>query len=237
MITVYPFTVLGKANHGWLKSSHHFSFANYYNPSRMGFGSLLVVNDDWVKPGFGFPPHPHRNMEIISYVRTGAITHEDNKGHKGVTKNGEVQVMSAGKGVVHSEYNRSKEPLTFYQIWIKTNTMNIEPRWESKKFPNKAVEDALPMLVSGYSDDKNKALFIHQKARIFGGKIRKGNVIEHAIEHQAYVLASDGRFEINDNEFPKTLNKGDGAEVTKSKTITISALTNCEIVIIDAAAE
>jgi len=185
MITLYPYTTLGKANHGWLKSSHHFSFANYYNPRRMGFGTLLVVNDDWVKPGFGFPPHPHRNMEIISYVRSGAITHEDNKGHKGVTKNGEVQVMSAGRGVVHSEYNRSKDPLTFYQIWIQTNKENVEPRWESKKFPNKPVDDALPILVSGYSEDKNNALFINQKARIFGGKINKGAVIEHAIEHQA----------------------------------------------------
>lgn len=237
MITVYPYSTLGKANHGWLKSSHHFSFANYYNPRRMGFGTLLVVNDDWVKPGFGFPPHPHRNMEIISYVRSGAITHEDNKGHKGVTKNGEVQVMSAGRGVVHSEYNRSKDPLTFYQIWIKTNKMDIEPRWESKQFPNVPVEDALPMLVSGYSEDKNKALFINQKARIFGGKISKGTVIEHAIEHQVYVLASDGCFEVNDNEFKKTLNKGDGAEVTMSKTLTLTALTNCEIVLIDVAAQ
>ncbi len=173
-------------------------------------------------------------MEIISYVRSGAITHEDNKGNRGVTKNGEVQVMSAGKGVVHSEYNRSKEPLSFYQIWIKTNQMNVEPRWEIKKFPNKPVKDALTMLVSGYPEDKKRALFIHQRARIFGGKISKGAVIEHVIEHQAYVLASDGCFEVNDKEFKKTLNKGDGAEVTMSKTLTITALTNCEIVLIDA---
>lgn len=235
MITLYPYTSLGKASHGWLKSSHHFSFANYHNPRRTGFGDLLVVNDDWVKPGFGFPPHPHRNMEIISYVRSGAITHEDNKGNKGVTQNGEVQVMSAGRGVVHSEYNRSKQPLTFYQIWIKTNKMNIEPRWESKKFPNKTVTGALPILVSGYAEDKNQALFIYQRARIFGGKVSKGTVIEHAIEHQAYVLASDGRFELHDADTKKTLNKGDGAEIIQSKTVTITAQTNCEIVLIDVA--
>ena len=235
MITLYPYSSLGKASHGWLKSSHHFSFANYHNPRRTGFGNLLVVNDDWVKPGFGFPPHPHRNMEIISYVRSGAITHEDNKGNKGVTQNGEVQVMSAGKGVVHSEYNRSKQPLTFYQIWIKTNKMNIEPRWECKKFPNKAVTGSLPMLVSGYAEDKNQALFIHQRARIFGGKISKGAVIEHAIEHQAYVLASDGHIELHDTDTKKTLNQGDGAEIIQSKTVTITALTNCEIVLIDVA--
>lgn len=235
MITLYPYTLLGKASHGWLKSSHHFSFANYYNPRRTGFGSLLVINDDWVKPGFGFPPHPHRNMEIISYVRSGAITHEDNKGNRGVTKNGEVQVMSAGKGVVHSEYNRSNEPLSFYQIWIKTNQMNIEPRWDSKKFPNKPVADELTMLVSGYSEDKNKALFINQRARIFGGKLSKGSVIDHDIFHQAYILASDGSFEVNDKESKKTLNKGDGAEIINSRAVTITALTNCEIVLIDAA--
>ena len=235
MITLYPYTNLGKASHGWLKSSHHFSFAHYHNPRRTGFGTLLVINDDWVKPGFGFPPHPHRNMEIISYVRTGSVTHEDNKGNKGVTKNGEVQVMSAGRGVVHSEYNRSKEPLTLYQIWIKTNKMNVEPRWECKKFPNKTVVDKLPMLVSGYSEDKNKALFIHQRARIFGGKMRKGSKIKHAIDHQAYVLASDGQFELHDEQIKKNLNKGDGAEITKTRFVTITALTNCEVVLIDAA--
>lgn len=121
MIKHYKYDELGYANHGWLKSKHHFSFANYYNPSRMAFGKLRVVNDDWVEPGTGFPSHPHRNMEIISFIRSGAITHQDSTGNKGVTKSGEIQVMSAGTGIVHSEYNRTQKPLTLYQIWIEPN--------------------------------------------------------------------------------------------------------------------
>ncbi len=236
MFKHYPYKNLGNANHGWLKSKHHFSFANYYNPARMGFGKLRVINDEWVKPGTGFPSHPHRNMEIISFIRSGAITHQDSTGNKGVTKAGEVQVMSAGTGIVHSEYNRTKDPLTFYQIWIETNKQNVTPRWESKKFPTKRTE-ALLLLASGYAEDKGKALFINQEARIYGGKLAKGTVLEHDILHQAYVLASNGIFKIEDGKGGKTdnitMNKGDGAEITQSKSIWLRASTDCEIIIID----
>lgn len=234
MITHYAYNALGKANHGWLKSSHHFSFANYYNPRRMGFGTLRVVNDDWVQPGTGFGSHPHKNMEIISYIRSGAISHQDSTGNKGTVKTGEIQVMSAGRGIVHSEYNLTKTPLTFYQIWIETDSYNVQPRWDSKIFPTKAVSSELSLLVSGYPEDKGDALFIHQKARIFGGKLTKGVKFEHTINHQAYILASDGTFEIQDSNSKSIMNKGDGAEVSKSKTVTITALSNCEVVLIDA---
>ena len=234
MVTHYSYNHLGKANYGWLKSSHHFSFANYYEPKRMGFGTLRVVNDDWVEPGTGFGSHPHKNMEIISYIRSGAISHQDSTGNKGIIKSGEVQVMSAGSGIVHSEYNRTKNALTFYQIWIETNQLNVKPRWESKAFPTKAVSTQLPLIVSGYPEDQGKALFIHQVARIFGGKVTKGAKFEHTINHQAYILASEGSFELQDSSSKITLMKGDGAEVTKSKMVTITALTNCEIVLIDA---
>jgi len=236
MFKHYPYKKLGSANHGWLKSKHHFSFAYYYNPTRMGFGKLRVVNDDWVEPGMGFPPHQHRNMEIISFIRSGTITHEDNAGNKGVTKTGEVQVMSAGTGITHSEYNRTKEPLTFYQIWIETNKHNVQPRWESKKLPTKQ-SDTLKLLASGYSEDKNKALFINQEARIYGGKLTKGTVLQHDITHQAYVLASSGMFKIESSQGKKTdkitMNKGDGAEITESKSIVLTASTDCEIIIVD----
>lgn len=236
MIQHYSYNSLGGANHGWLKAKHHFSFANYYNPARMGFGKLRVVNDDWVKSGTGFPPHPHRDMEIITFVRSGAVTHQDNTGNKGVTKAGEVQVMSAGSGIVHSEYNNSKEPLTLYQIWIETNKRNIQPRWESKTFPAQQSEH-LTLLVSGYEEDKNKALFINQQVRIFGGKLAKGTIIDHEISNQAYVLASNGMFKIEDNSDHRsksaTMNKGDGAEVTEAKSIVLRASTDCEIIIID----
>lgn len=236
MFKHYPYENLGGANHGWLKSKHHFSFAHYYNPERMGFGKLRVVNDDWVEPGAGFAPHPHSNMEIISFIRSGAITHKDNTGNEGVTEAGEVQVMSAGTGIVHSEYNRTKEPLTFYQIWIETNKQNVTPRWESKKFPTTQTESLL-LLASGYTEDKDQALFINQEARIYGGKLAKGTVIEHNINHQAYVLASDGVFKIEEDESGKTdgitMNKGDGAEITQSKSIWLKASTDCEIIIVD----
>jgi redox-sensitive bicupin YhaK (pirin superfamily) len=235
MLNHIPYSTLGVANHGWLKAKHHFSFAHYYNPKRMGFGTLRVVNDDWVQAGMGFDPHPHKNMEIITFVRSGAITHQDNKGHKGTTKAGEVQVMSAGTGIVHSEYNHSKSPLTLYQIWIETNKYNVQPRWESKLFPTTYSTSELPLLVSGYAEDKNDALFIHQKARIFGGKVKKGAVFSHAITHQAYILASEGDFVLmNSKGHNVVLHKGDAAEVSDSESINIEALSHCEILIIDA---
>ena len=236
MIKHYPYKSLGYADHGWLKSKHHFSFANYYNPTRMGFGKLRVINDDWVEPGTGFPSHPHRNMEIISFIRSGEITHEDSTGNKGITKTGEVQVMSAGTGIVHSEYNRTKDPLTFYQIWIETNKQNVEPLWESKKIPTEQAS-RLTLLASGYSEDKGKVLFINQQARIFGGKLAKGTIVAHNITHQAYVLASNGMFKMEDNTESKTghviMSEGDGAEVTQSNSIILTATTDCEIILID----
>jgi len=249
MIKHYPFQQIGKANHGWLKANHHFSFANYYNPKRMGFGVLRVVNDDWVAAGTGFPAHPHRNMEIITFVRSGAVTHQDNTGNKGVTLAGEVQVMSAGSGITHSEYNLTKEPLTLFQIWIEPNKQNVKPRWGSKLFSentdtinNTATfhhtdNTKLPLLVSGYPGEQDNALFINQAARIYGGKIKKGTQFTHSIEHQAYILASSGEFELIDNQRAILMNKGDGAEVTRQKEITIKALSDAEIIIIDAPAQ
>ena len=240
MIKHYLFQQIGKANHGWLKANHHFSFANYYNPKRMGFGVLRVVNDDWVAAGTGFPAHPHRNMEIITFVRSGAVTHQDNTGNKGVTLAGEVQVMSAGSGITHSEYNLTKEPLTLFQIWIEPNKQNVKPRWDSKLFSEDtdAVNNTkLPLLVSGYPGEQDSALFINQAARIYGGKIKKGTQFTHSIEHQVYILASSGEFELIDNQRAVLMNKGDGAEVTKQQQVMIKALSDAEIIVIDAPAQ
>jgi hypothetical protein len=240
MLTHYPYQTLGHADHGWLKSKHHFSFAHYYNPARMGFGKLRVINDDWVAGGTGFPAHPHSNMEIISVIRSGAITHQDSTGNKGVTEAGEVQVMSAGTGIVHSEYNRSQEPLTFYQIWLETNKNNIAPRWESKKFPTQP-QAALTLLASGYDEDKDTALYVNQQVRIFGGQLAQGTVIAQPIHHQAYILASVGSFIVTTsvnasaekNAENVTMHKGDGLEVKQCSTIALKATTACEIIIID----
>jgi len=234
MIKHYPFNQLGKANHGWLKANFHFSFAHYYNPKRMGFGVLRVINDDAINASSGFPPHPHNNMEIITFVRSGAIHHQDSAGNKGVTRSGEVQVMSAGKGIVHSEYNLTNEPLTLYQIWIQPNKHNVAPRWESKLFPHKYSSKQLPLLVSGHKEDKSSgALFINQGARIFGGQVKQGTTLTHKITHQVYVLASKGEFELSNSGHLVTMKKGDGAEVTQTKEVTITALNDSEIVIID----
>lgn len=200
MIKHYPFQGLGKAKHGWLQTHHHFSFAHYYNPRRMGFGCLRVINDDWIAPHTGFPEHSHKNMEIISFIRTGAISHQDSRGNQGVTAAGEVQVMSAGKGISHSEYNRSDKPTTMFQIWIEPNKLNVAPRWDSMKYPKAANNTNLPMVVSGYEEDRNHALFIQQQARIFAGKINKGVEIQHEINHQAYVIASQGVFTLVDDK-------------------------------------
>ena len=232
MIKLYPYKQLGSADHGWLKTKHHFSFAHYYNPTRMGFGKLRVINDDWIAPGTGFPAHSHSNMEIISFIRSGAVTHQDSEGNKGITNTGEVQVMSAGTGITHSEYNRSQEPLTLYQIWIETNKQNVHPYWESKCFPSQFTEK-LTLLASGYAEDADDTLFINQEARIFGGKLALGTVLTHSIQHQAYILASCGKFTLEDSATVVTLNKGDGAEITQERSIRITAIEDCEIIIID----
>lgn len=239
MIKHYPFERLGKANHGWLTSRHHFSFADYYDPARMGFGTLRVINDDWVKPNAGFPTHSHRNMEIISFIRSGAIAHKDSEGNEGLTPCGEVQVMSAGSGISHSEFNATEEALTFYQIWIEPNKHNVRPRWESKPFATDFADDGddckLPLLVSGYPEDEGNALSIHQFARIYGGKLKKGTTLVQEIDHQLYVLVSSGKIKVIDNQTDVIMNQGDGAEVTQQKFVTIEVLADSEVILIDAA--
>lgn len=230
MTNVYPYETLGHANHGWLDAHHHFSFARYWNPERMGFGALRVVNDDIVEAAKGFGAHPHDNMEIITYVRQGTITHKDSMGNEGSTTAGDVQVMSAGTGVFHSEYSAGPDATKLYQIWIEPSVRNVEPRWESKQFPKAPVTDSLPLLVSGQPEHAGTdALFIHQDAAIYGGNLKAGTSIELTVKHQSYVLASQGNFTVNGLD----LHRGDGAEVTGTKTLTITAVTDSEVLVID----
>lgn len=230
MLTLYPYKDLGGANHGWLNARHHFSFAMYHNPARKGFGVLRVINDDIVKGGTGFDTHPHRDMEIITYVRKGAITHRDSQNNQGRTGAGDVQVMSAGSGVSHSEYNQESEDTNLYQIWIEPNKKGVQPRWEMREFPKTQVENKLMPLASGRDEDlKNGALFIYQDAAIFGGRLKAGTTITHPITYQAYLLASEGTLEVEGTR----MNKGDGAEITNSQTVTITAITDAEVLVID----
>lgn len=226
MITVYPYKELGHVNHGWLNARHHFSFASYHNPKRMEFGLLRVINDDIIKAGAGFDTHPHRDMEIITYVRKGAISHRDSEGNEGRTAAGDVQVMSAGSGIFHSEFNQEDEDTSLYQIWIHPSQKRVKPRWDTYTFPKAFVKSSLPLLVSG---DKDAPLFIYQDARIYGGRLQKNTVIHHPITHQAYILISEGEVEIEG----KKLQKGDGAEITDTTVIDIKSLDDAEILVID----
>lgn len=229
MIKTYPFKNLGSANHGWLNAHYHFSFSSYYNPDRMGFGNLRVINDDEIKAGQGFPPHGHRDMEIITYVREGAVMHKDSLGNDGATNAGDVQVMSAGTGIQHSEFSHKTADTMLYQIWIEPNQHGVKPRWETKQFP-KEFAQTLSLLVSGYPEDKDKsALFIYADARIFGGRLKKGTATELKTNGQAYVLTSKGKVEINGT----LLNERDGAEVTDEKTLNIKAVDDSEVLVID----
>jgi redox-sensitive bicupin YhaK (pirin superfamily) len=230
MITLIPYETLGHANHGWLDARHHFSFANYYNPKRTGFGTLLVINDDCIAAGKGFGTHPHSNMEIITYVRVGAITHKDSIGNIGRTEAGDVQVMSAGTGVAHSEYNLEEIDTRLYQIWIEPNVQNVPPRWEAAAFPKTPVTASLAVLVSGQKQHQGTgALYIHQDAAIYGGNLQKGTTLTQPLTHQGYVLASSGSFTVNGI----ALQQGDGAEVTGEETLYITALTDAELLVID----
>ena len=226
MITVYPYKTLGYTNYGWLKSRHHFSFAEYYHPNRMGFGTLRVINDDEIRPATGFDLHSHHDMEIITYVRQGAITHDDNQGNQGKTKAGNVQVMTAGTGISHSEYNQESEHTVIYQIWIKPRKTDLPPQWLSHSLPQKKITDRLNLIVSG---DGKAPLTIHQDAYIYAGCLSKGQEIIHPIHYQAYVLASRGSFTLDD----QLLEHGDGAEITEQSVVTIKAKTDCEILFID----
>ena len=230
MITVYPYETLGHANHGWLDARHHFSFANYYNPDRMGFGVLRVINDDKIKAGSGFPMHAHRDMEIITFVRSGAITHRDSHGNHGRTEAGSVQVMSAGRGIHHSEFNLESEDTSIFQIWIEPKEDGITPRWDMASFNREAVSGALPLLASGRSEDEGKgALYIHQDAAISGGSVKAGTEIVQAIKGQAYILVSSGEIEI----YGQSLPKGTGLEVTDLESLSFKALTDAEVIVID----
>ena len=227
MITLYPYEKLGHANHGWLDARHHFSFASYHNPARRGFGVLRVINDDVVAAGNGFDTHPHRDMEIITYVRKGAITHRDSQGNQGRTSAGNVQVMSAGTGIFHSEYNLESEDTNLYQIWIEPSRQGVKPRWDMRAFPQEPVRDALSLLVSGKEEEDT--LTIHQDARIYAGRLLAGTRITHPITHQAYILASQGELEVDGVR----MKKGDGAEVTNLSEVAITALTDAEVLVID----
>ena len=229
MIDIRPFSSLGHANHGWLDARHHFSFANYYDPSRMGWGRIRVWNDDRIAARSGFPPHPHRDMEIVTYVRTGAITHQDSMGNKGRTAAGDVQVMSAGTGVQHAEYNLENEETTLFQIWIETDRPNAPPSWGAMPFPKEAREGSFQLLASGDKDDGS--LTINADARILGATLPAGGTIELEADPARHLyLVPSARVTVNG----VAASARDGVAITGEQKLTIAADEDAELVLVDA---
>jgi quercetin 2,3-dioxygenase len=232
MIELRPFKTLGGADHGWLKARHHFSFADYHDPSRMNWGGLRVWNDDEIAPNTGFPPHPHANMEIITYVRQGAITHKDSMGNEGRTVAGDVQVMSAGSGVRHAEYNLEPQTTTLFQIWILPTRNGGPPAWGTKPFPKDGRAGRFVILASGIAND-NDALPIRADARVLGATLKAGESVEYAIgeKRHGYLVPATGAVEVNGVR----VGTRDGAAIAEVAVLKVTALEDSEIVLVDAA--
>lgn len=231
MIDKRSFEGLGHADHGWLNARHHFSFANYHDPKRMGWGAIRVWNDDEIAPNSGFPPHPHRDMEIITYVRSGAITHQDSMGNTGRTAAGDVQVMSAGTGVRHAEYNLEPETTRIFQIWIEPRLKGGAPSWGAKPFPRDDRSRRFVPLASGYAEDAD-ALRIRADARVLGATLKAGETLTHEVGagRHAYLVPATGAVEIDGVRFDAR----DGAAIEGGATVSITALEDAEIVLVDA---
>jgi quercetin 2,3-dioxygenase len=233
MIDIRKFDTLGHANHGWLDARHHFSFADYHDPDRMAWGALRVWNDDKISAQSGFPPHPHRDMEIITYVRTGAITHRDSMGNEGRTEAGDVQVMSAGTGVTHSEYNREDDDTTLFQIWIIPDSTGGNPGWGARQFPKADRSGQFVTLASGMAGDAQRsgALPIRANARVAAATVNAGETVQYPLEpgRHAYLVAAKGNIRVNDVE----ADARDGVAIRDVDTITVQAVDDAELVLVD----
>ena len=232
MIERRPLASLGGADHGWLLTKHHFSFADYFDPERVHHGGLRVWNDDEIAPNTGFPPHPHQDMEIITYVREGAISHKDSTGNEGRTPAGDVQVMSAGTGIRHSEYNLEPVPTKIFQIWILPSRRGGQPAWGSKAFPKGDRAGRLVTLASGIAGDED-ALPIRADARVLGATLKAGAQVGYVFGEQrhGYLVPATGAVEVNGVR----IDARDGAAISREAVVKIKALEDAEIVLVDAA--
>jgi quercetin 2,3-dioxygenase len=223
-----PFGSLGKADHGWLSANHHFSFASYTDPTRMNWGNIRVWNDDEIAAQTGFAPHNHDNMEIITYVREGAITHRDSMGNVGRTGAGDVQVMSAGAGVQHSEYNLEDTLCRLFQIWVIPRTRGVAPAWSQREFPKADRSGAFTVLASGYDDAG--ALPINANARVLGATMENKAVLDYEIGEgrSAYLVVAGGRIRISGQDIATR----DGVAIGAG-ALHIEALDDAEIVMVD----
>ncbi len=232
MIERRPFDRLGGGDHGWLKTKHHFSFADYQDPARMNWGALRVWNDDEIDPGTGFPPHPHADMEIITYVREGAITHQDSLGNEGRTEAGDVQVMSAGTGIRHAEYNLEPGVTKIFQLWIIPRDRGLAPAWDARPFPKGDRSGRLVALASGLEGDGD-ALPIRADARVLGATLKAGESVEYELGagRHAYLTPTKGAVEVNGLK----IEARDGAAIKDEPVVRLRALEDSELVLVDAA--
>ena len=232
MIDLRPFASLGGANHGWLDAKHHFSFANYYDPKRESWGNLRVWNDDTIAPQSGFPPHSHRDMEIITYVREGAITHQDNLGNLGRTEAGDVQVMSAGTGIAHAEYNREDVTTKIFQIWIQPTSRGEKPSWGARPFPKGDRAGQFVVLASGYEEDGD-ALRIRTDGRVVAATLKAGESADYPLgkDRRGYLVPATGAVEIDGVR----VNARDGAAIADQDVLRVTALEDSELVLVDVA--
>jgi hypothetical protein len=233
MIELRPFEKLGKSDHGWLKANFHFSFADYRNKDRVHWGALRVWNNDKIAAGTGFPPHPHRDMEIVTYVIKGAITHQDHLGNQGRTEAGQIQVMSAGQGIQHAEYNKEDDETELFQIWIIPNKEGVPARWETVQFPENARDGKLVPLASGRGHDG--AIPLYADGALFAGKLKAGETIKQKLDGKpAYLVPAKGKIEVTGADGkPITANARDGIAVVDQAEIDIKAVEDSEIVLVE----
>lgn len=232
MIERRAFQDLGHARYDWLNTRHHFSFDTYYAPSRMHWGALRVWNDDEIAPGTGFPPHPHANMEIITYVLEGVLTHRDSLGNEGQTEAGNVQIMHAGTGIRHAEFNLHNETAHVFQLWILPSEKGGTPGWGNKPFPKADRSGRFVPLASGFAEDDG-ALPIRADARVLGATQNAGESLTFAAKpgRHLYLVPARGDIRLNG----QTLSARDGAAIHDEDRLEITALTDCELVLVDAA--
>lgn len=232
MITIRKAGDRGHFNHDWLDTYHTFSFDRYYDPRHMSFGNLRVINEDRVAPGHGFPTHSHRDMEIITYILEGGLAHQDSMGNGSIIKPGEVQRMTAGRGVAHSEANPSAtEPVHLLQIWIMPNARNLEPGYEQKMYSDELKQGKLCLIAS--EDGRDGSVTIHQDADVYAVRLDPGQQVVHPLERKrkAWLQVARGAVSVNG----VALDQGDGAAITDEDTIDISGRESSEVLLFDMA--
>ncbi len=232
MINIRKSDERGRANHGWLDTRFTFSFADYFDPEHVQFRTLRVMNDDRVAGGGGFPPHPHRDMEIVTYVLEGALEHRDSMGNGSVIKPGDIQYMSAGTGVTHSEFNASKtEPVHLYQIWMVPDQRGHQPAYDQKNFSEAEKRGKLRLIAS--PDGRDGSVKIRQENQLYATVLGAGESVKHALkpERHAYVQVARGSVTLNG----KALQAGDGAEISAEKSVELTGVKDAEVLLFDLA--